>query len=137
MRDIEFRGQQINTKKWIYGYLYRNKGLYCICENIRYAEEEPIFIDTIGQYTGLKDKNGTKIFEGDIVLYKDWETTYWEGGGNDSFINKGIIEYLDENCCFNVTERQMVELEEVLYEGNETLEVIGNKWDNPELLEEE
>ena len=57
MREIEFRGQQINTKQWVYGYLYREKGLYLICENIRYVEAEPIFLDTVGQYTGLKDKN--------------------------------------------------------------------------------
>ena len=54
MREIKFRGQQINTKKWIYGYLYIEKGLYLICENIRYAEAEPILIDTVGQYTRTK-----------------------------------------------------------------------------------
>ena len=132
-REIKFRGQQINTKKWVYGYLYRNKGLYVICENIRYAEEEPIFLDTVGQYTGLHDKNGKEIYEGDVVLYKDWEMAY-EGGGNDSFINKGIVEYCEDNCCFNVTERQTVDLADVLYKDNEDLEVIGNIYDNPELL---
>ena len=135
-REIKFRGQQINTKKWVYGYLYRNKGLYVICENIRYAEEEPIFLDTVGQYTGLHDKNGKEIYEGDIVLYKDWEMAY-EGGGNDSFINKGIVEYCEDNCCYNVTERQTVDITDVLYRDNEDLEVIGNIYDNPELLEGE
>ncbi len=85
------------------------------------------------QYTGLHDKNGKEIYEGDIVLYKDWEMAY-EGGGNDSFINKGIVEYCEDNCCFNVTERQTVDIADVLYKGNEDLEVIGNIYENPELL---
>ena len=85
------------------------------------------------QYTGLHDKNGQEIYEGDIVLYQDREMAY-EGGGNDSFINKGIVEYCEDNCCFNVTERQTVDIADVLYKGNEDLEVIGNIYENPELL---
>lgn len=88
---------------------------------------------TLMQYTGLHDKNGKEIYEGDIVLYQDWEMAY-EGGGNDSFINKGIVEYCEDNCCFNVTERQTVDIADVLYKGNEDLEVIGNIYENPELL---
>lgn len=42
--------------------------------------------------------------------------------------------YCEDNCCFNVTERQTVDLADVLYKDNEDLEVIGNIYDNPELL---
>lgn len=124
-REIKFRGQQINTKKWVYGYLYRNKGLYVICENIRYAEEEPILLDTVGQYTGLHDKNEREIFEGDIVKL-------------DSNMLKitGIVTYHNNEAIF-VLEDLHDEIEECLWYMQEDLEVIGNIYDNPELLEGE
>lgn len=137
MRDIKFRGKRIKDKKWIYGSLAKDnpQDAYYIID-IDEGVGRDVLENTIGQYTGLHDKNGKEIYEGDIVLYEDWEMTY-EGGGNDSFINKGIIEYVEDNCCFNVTERQTIELPDVLYKNNETLEVIGNIYENPELLEVE
>lgn len=143
-REIKFRGKSID--EWVYGMLCKvNEGDTEHGEPIKYkiqtdekeyGEYVQYFItdeNTIGQYTGLHDKNGKKIYEGDIVLYQDWEMAY-EGGGNDSFINKGIVEYCEDNCCYNVTERQTVDITDVLYKDNEDLEVIGNIYDNPELL---
>lgn len=72
---------------------------------------------------------------GDIVIFEDCEMST-ESGYGDNFINQGIVEYNNENCCFNVTERITVELVDVLYKGNESLEVIGNIYDNPDLLGE-
>lgn len=144
MREIKFRVWDKLTKRMhicgedvhdtISFEIETNKAYYYNLQNgCGSLREDSDYV--LMQYAGLKDKNGKEIYEGDIVLYQDWEQCY-EGGGNDSFINKGIVEYNESNCCFNVTERATIDIEDVLYEGNEDLEVIGNIYDNPELLEE-
>ena len=138
MREIKFRIWADNKfyNKCLVGNTNNTNDEKWTCPMV-WLEKEKEWVNCdngiICQYTGLHDKNGKEIYEGDIVLYEDWEMAY-EGGGNDSFINKGIIEYVECNCCFNVTERQTVELQDVLYKDNESLEVIGNIYDNPELL---
>ena len=126
-RDIKFRAWDEVSEKM----LNWNEFLDTNMKNTFIAPESTGLI--LMQYTGLHDKNEKEIYEGDIVLYEDWEMAY-EGGGNDSFINKGIVEYCEDNCCYNVTERQTVDITDVLYKDNEDLEVIGNIYDNPELL---
>ncbi len=121
-REIKFRGQQINTKKWVYGYLYRNKGLYVICENIRYAEEEPIFLDTVGQYTGVHDRFGNEIYDGDKVYVRSED-------------ENAIIEWDDITARFIIHFDGWIADFDNFYGSD--LEILETIYDNPELFRRE
>lgn len=97
-------------------------------------EEVTIIPETVGQYTGLTDKNGTKIFEGDIVKGKS------EYFGNGSLNQKAVVLYDRGQFLLSFGEtleecKQLNDFEVVgVWSGD--VEVIGNIHDNPELLKE-
>ena len=134
-REILFRGKA-NDGEWVYGGItnanhhYAHKTQIVSSEFYEFMEEDAhlIFIDiipkTIGQYTGLKDKNGKEIFEGDIL----------------TFGNNNPVEVIFDNGCFNVFDEP---LGWSFDEGENNIpiktnfkycEVIGNIYDNPEPL---
>ena len=129
MREILFRGKRIDNGEWVEGYLYgiweQRYILWGMTNNVpNMVEVDP---ETICQYTGLIDKNGKKIWENDICDRKeeypeiikyhngDWTLDY-------SYLKDKKIGYSYCNLGFYVFERKQVE-------------VIGNIFDNPELLE--
>lgn len=139
MRPIEFRGkitgsQQVEQIKngWIYGGFFENK---IISRNMNerssylgfYSEVE-IIPETVGQYIGLKDKNSKKIFEGDIVEIIEIDAY----GSLDWNRVKGKVIFLEG--AWLVTDNRSFAIP-LWSEANE-IKVIGNIYENPDLLEE-
>lgn len=127
MREILFRGKRTDNGEWVYGVPTKDgRGEMVMVENIFECEEyncrgaNCLYVDenTVGQYTGLADKNGTKIFEGDIVLLKGDEEPYQVAFDESRFqVYGNSICYVMDN----------------FYDHD--IEVIGNIYDNLELLE--
>lgn len=151
MREILFRAKAINRIKgreyrtsykngdWVYGlvtemYDDRFPNLPATMRNTDGVSNIDVDYKSIGQYTGLDDKKGKKIFEGDIVTYEDAEADY-EGYHDNVFINCGKVEILAWDGI-QFTNRQTVDMDD-LYESDIMVncEIIGNIYDNPELLE--
>lgn len=83
------------------------------------------------QFTGLLDKNAKEIYEGDIIEYMDFATGT-EGDG-DEFINQGVIEWDEETLRFVVGNKHEVDDEDIFLD-KERIRVIGNIYQNPELI---
>ena len=123
MREILFRGKRVDTKDWVYGYYFMGfTGIPYILvlhdHILGMTEFYEVIPETIGQFTGLHDKNGNKIFEGDIVLIEGHSI--------------GVIRYLSDEALFVVD--FLSHLLSLSDTTSEYIEVIGNIYDNPELL---
>ena len=126
MREILFRGRgntKYNDGEWYYGVPIRDfEGDWQICTD---NSKRTVIPETIGQYTGLADKNGTKIFEGDIV-----DVLYDVNYIGVAAERIGVFEVVFHNGCF------MKQKGGVRYHfiPSDKCTVIGNIYDNPELL---
>ena len=118
MHEILFRGKGRDNGKWYEGDLGTVAHKRFIDDGKDNARVIP---ETVGQYTGLTDKNGTKIFEGDII------NVYFTDE-----INKGIVKYSEDTCRFTYVDKCK---HRYLLSSSLRIHVIGNIHDNPELLE--
>ena len=135
-REILFRGKRVDNGRWVEGsfailehFYYGKPTHYILTGKCDYYDQtgkvdyHPVEIDpeTVGQYTGLKDKNGVPVFEGDIVEFDDgrFVVEYFDsrmGFGFSGLRGRGMV------CGFTMTHW-------------EHLKIIGNIHDNPELME--
>ena len=131
MRDIEFRGKAINGE-WILEsetYIKDGDGVWLSDEQCRV---EKVDEKTVGQYTGIKDKNGVKIFEGDLVK-KRFGVTY-KSKHYPSFADNTEITVIETILYFHAGFPFLHEIYDIDYEFE--FEVIGNIHDTLELLQE-
>lgn len=120
MREILFRGQNSRSKKWIYGYYNGRENSFArIIDTDNFTRL--VNPETVGQYTGLKDVHNTRVFEGDIVKVYD---VYC----NETVV--GVVEFCDGS--FRIYDKDFTSYDRWMY-GK--VEVIGNVFDSPELLE--
>ena len=129
MREITFKGKRVDNEEWVYGFLTRKREKYHIIdennENVAYE----IIPKTVGQFTGLTDENGKKIFEGDIVKVKITQNEDIQTYGNGK-IKIGVIVYNDDLALFTCKNNFM----NFINWAFNVYEVIGNIHDNHELL---
>lgn len=128
MREILFRGKRTDNGEWVEGLVARYNPKFD-CANIVDGFESlvPVKTETVGQYTGLNDKNGRKIFEGDI-LSAHLDVNYPE---NETI---AVIVWANNAWCIQElgAEPDIIGDDELKNDG---WEIIGNIYDNPELME--
>lgn len=132
MREILFKAKRKLDGAWVVGDLSQHKTGKKFIKLCGGSTTHSFEVDenTICQYTGLTDKNGNKIWENDVIGY--WDTYSTENGLAEADCI-GKVFWDDETLSFQVTERLSAESYEVMDECS----VIGNIFDNPDLLKGE
>ena len=124
MREILFRAKRLTDRKWTYGDFTEVDG---DCPRILSNENATMYAvapETIGQYTGLTDKNGKRIFEGDIVCHDFGEKQIGK--------QYAIVKWSEKYASF-----QLNPIDDWMFCKLSDVKVVGNIHDNPELIREE
>ena len=121
-REILFRGKCKTDNEWLYGFPYVTRKnavkINWYCSEFGSMRTDEVDPETVGQYTGLTDKNGVRIFEGDIIRFED---------------DIGYVIYTEGYARFLVDSPNRY----ISMDYSSEFEVIGNIHDNPELLKKE
>lgn len=123
MRDIKFRGWSVNYDRWVHGYcLLSGKLAYIVdIDNQGYENRYQVYLDSVGQFTGVKDSNGAYVYEGDNVTWVD----------SDGVPRKDIVVWKKGGLVL------CNDLYSVGHYIGKTLIVNGNTFENKELLNNE
>ena len=121
MREYKFRGKRLDTGEWVYGDLNMYENGVFISNWIGEAYQYEVDPETVGQYTGLFDKNGNELWESDIIENKHKER-YLIVWGSTGF-----------NAALDGSKKAIYSANEYWFKS---CKKIGNKWDNPDLLKE-
>lgn len=146
MREIKFRGKRLRDGKWVYGFFRIDDYNLIIAIDGNFIVEYKVNPETVGQFTGLHDKNGKEIFEGDIVEFLDTGEEGYEYKEGYDFNNIASIVWkngrfeLDKIYDNNSTVLEFMNNEsheEFIDELMHDCEIIGNIHDNPQLAKKE
>jgi uncharacterized phage protein (TIGR01671 family) len=138
MREILFRGKRTDTGEWVEGYYefgYDSETetpthyMWVLNHTEKYGEIFTVIPETVGQFTGLTDRYGKRIFEGDIIKH------HKELWGED-VSEVGVVFWNASTCMFLRTSNKTIEKPQIWQYTADHYEVIGNIHDTPELLKE-
>lgn len=119
-REIKFRGLRTDGKGWVCGFYcnIQDKEHYILETCVLGLAWTEVIPESVGQFTGLKDKNGNEIYEGDVVFYHG---------------SKGFVFYQNDTCMFLV--KFPINCSQWSFDSmDEEIEIIGNIRQNPELI---
>lgn len=132
-REIKFRGKSLATGEWLHGSHFNDGAEDYILPNLPSGaidyESYQVDQNTIGQFTGLLDKNGKEIYEGDIVEVYDFTSVYARK-------YQGVVKMI--HCTWVVVYEWMFGIAQPNLDfddfANKKTKVIGNEFDNPDLI---
>ena len=143
---IKIRGKSIYGDEWLLGSLIKiEEDRYAVIPNLNDIEigksigMYEVCPETVGQFTGLLDKNGKEIYEGDIV---EWSFFSYDCHGEQVYYLKGYIEWHQGGFIFNVTGNDFENaffyaISDLNIDTESDVKILGSIYDNPELIKEE